>query len=344
MKDREPFVLIISDLRDSQIYFVMLELEKLGVPFGLFNAADFPTKTSVSQKVGRGVEDCVFAVEDGTSQSRHVHSSGVSAVWYRKPSLPRLHINIAKHEREFAFNEARAGLRAMYDALGHAYWISPLDNIRSASNKVGQLRRAQSLGMIIPSTILTNDEAQAREFIAAARGRVVYKSIGDHAILEREGSWDAGVVVAELYTTLIDQNIMEQELSRLSACPALLQEYVDKAVELRVTVVGEFTFVAELDSQASPMTAVDWRKGDVFEIPHRVHELPQAVHRQCIALTKSYGLNFGAIDLIRRSDGVYVFLEINANGQYGWVEGLTGLKISEAIAKQLANAGLPSDI
>jgi glutathione synthase/RimK-type ligase-like ATP-grasp enzyme len=43
------------------------------------------------------------------------------------------------------------------------------------------------------------------------------------------------------------------------------------------------------------------------------------------------GLNFGAVDMILTPDGRYVFLEINPNGQWGWVEDLTGMPISEEI-------------
>lgn len=47
-----------------------------------------------------------------------------------------------------------------------------------------------------------------------------------------------------------------------------------------------------------------------------------------------YGLEFDAIDLIKKRDGSYVFLELNPNGQYGRVEGLTGPTISKVIAGQ----------
>ena len=45
-----------------------------------------------------------------------------------------------------------------------------------------------------------------------------------------------------------------------------------------------------------------------------------------------------AIDLVVTPDGRYVFLEINPNGQFLWVEQLTGLPISRAIAALLIRA------
>ena len=48
-----------------------------------------------------------------------------------------------------------------------------------------------------------------------------------------------------------------------------------------------------------------------------------------------FGLDYGAADLIVTPDGRYVFLEVNPNGQYGWVENMTGMPIGSAIADQL---------
>jgi hypothetical protein len=41
-----------------------------------------------------------------------------------------------------------------------------------------------------------------------------------------------------------------------------------------------------------------------------------------------FGLVYGAIDMIRIPDGSYVFLENNPVGQFGWVEGRTGVPLA----------------
>jgi glutathione synthase/RimK-type ligase-like ATP-grasp enzyme len=50
---------------------------------------------------------------------------------------------------------------------------------------------------------------------------------------------------------------------------------------------------------------------------------------------QALGLCFGAIDLILTPDGEYVFLEVNLNGQWAYIEDLLGLPISAAIAEML---------
>jgi glutathione synthase/RimK-type ligase-like ATP-grasp enzyme len=60
--------------------------------------------------------------------------------------------------------------------------------------------------------------------------------------------------------------------------------------------------------------------------------LPLKYQKLCIAYTKHYSLQYGAFDLVERPDGSIVFLEINAAGQFMWLEEKLGLPISAAIA------------
>lgn len=46
-------------------------------------------------------------------------------------------------------------------------------------------------------------------------------------------------------------------------------------------------------------------------------------------------LSFGALDFLVTSSGDWVFLEINPNGQWAWIEDKTGLPIAAAIADAL---------
>jgi glutathione synthase/RimK-type ligase-like ATP-grasp enzyme len=328
-------IVIVSDRADMQAYVVMLELDRLGVEHGLFCPAEVASRALMTQEISSGGDRCRIGLADG----RVVEAAAVRAVWYRKPGAPRLDDRIAEHEKEFAFAEARAGLTGVYDALAGAYWISPLERIGHAANKLRQLRRAVGVGFTIPRTVFTNDVAEARAFAATCRDGMVYKAVGASLLTRRAGPWEPARVVGELFTTVLTDELLEAGLDRLTVCPGLLQERVRKDVELRVTVVGDAVFAAEIASQDHPNGRDDWRRANVYEVEHRRHDLPDPVERACLALVRAFGLEYGAIDLIRTPDGGYVFLEINANGQYGWVEGLTGMPISRAIAERLAAAG-----
>jgi glutathione synthase/RimK-type ligase-like ATP-grasp enzyme len=127
-----------------------------------------------------------------------------------------------------------------------------------------------------------------------------------------------------------------KDLHTLRWSPVILQEYVPKHVELRVTVVGSEIFPAEIESQASSRSRDDWRRYDLARTPYRRHTLPADVAERLHAVVRAFGLCYGAIDLVLTPDGRYVFLEINGNGQWLWIEELTQMPIADAIASLLA--------
>jgi len=60
-------------------------------------------------------------------------------------------------------------------------------------------------------------------------------------------------------------------------CPAIFQSYIEKRLELRITVVGEHVFAAEIHSQAMNHTCYDWRRYDSGRTPYHIHALPSEV-------------------------------------------------------------------
>jgi len=54
-----------------------------------------------------------------------------------------------------------------------------------------------------------------------------------------------------------------------------------------------------------------------------------------VELVNKLKLAFGAIDMIVTPDNRYVFLEINPNGHWLWIEELTGLPIARSMATLL---------
>jgi predicted ATP-grasp superfamily ATP-dependent carboligase len=136
------------------------------------------------------------------------------------------------------------------------------------------------------------------------------------------------------YTQVVSKRDVAYARS-IRLCPVIFQAYVEKRVELRITVVGGQVFAAEIHSQHSNHTRHDWRRYDRYQTPYLPHELPRHLQQLCIQLVERLGLCYGAIDMVLTPDERYVFLEINPNGQYLWIENLTGLAITDAICDLL---------
>ena len=135
-----------------------------------------------------------------------------------------------------------------------------------------------------------------------------------------------------LFTTPVAPN--EVGDPRIALTAHFLQEWVPKHHDVRVTVVGQEVFAVVIDVQGSDAGIVDWRADYAS---HRYHptSIPDEVRRGLTAMLERLGLSFGVIDFVVRIDGAWVFLELNPNGQWGWIEEATDLPISSSIASEL---------
>ncbi len=134
-------------------------------------------------------------------------------------------------------------------------------------------------------------------------------------------------------------NIVSEEqlrdASRIQNNPCCFQEYIPKAYEVRLTVIGQKLFPVAIYSQGSDYSKVDFRRYDFENVAYEHVDLPEDTAKRISSLIQSYGLEYAAVDLIRTPDGEYVFLEVNPNGQYLWTEEQSGAPITEAFADLL---------
>jgi glutathione synthase/RimK-type ligase-like ATP-grasp enzyme len=199
---------------------------------------------------------------------------------------------------------------------------------RMAHNKLLQLVLASRLGFLVPNTLITNTPSRFLEFYADCESRIVGKSLAQMEVM-RGG---------EMHMLTFTQPVLRRDALRAQAirhAPVIFQKYVPKRVELRVTIVGRRVLTAEIASQDNRSTLHDFRHNDDGTVRYRPYDLPAEIERRCLAMAESLGLTYGAIDLILTPEGDYVFLEINSNGQWGWVETLSGLPIADAVANFL---------
>jgi glutathione synthase/RimK-type ligase-like ATP-grasp enzyme len=272
-----------------------------------------------------------------------LHSGGqkldgddVTAVLYR-----HLHLREAPHiedrqARELAQSELRATLEGTLLALD-AYWLNHPYANRLARHKPLQLALAARAGLSIPETRITDDPQEIRELYRRWGGRMVAKLVGGQLLAP---TVEEQYVV---YTTLIEQEDLRSDAA-LAACPAIYQRCVEKAFDLRVTVVGERLFACRIDSQSNERGAVDWRRAGVGAVPIRPYELDPDTAARCLALMRRLGLDLAGLDLIVTPDGETVFLEVNAAGQWLWVQEATRMPIAAAIVDQLLDGARCSQL
>lgn len=249
-----------------------------------------------------------------------VDLEAVETVWHRRrflPALARPGIDDQLYFRR-EWTELLSGLFSSLDA-----WLVNDPQRQEAAVKPLQLRLAEAIGLRIPDTLITNDPVAAMAFIDTHGGRVVHKAISPlrHRFLATQRWSDAD----------------RAQLPELVLAPVIFQEMVTDCRELRVTVIGERLFAAEFRPRSG---LIDGRLD--LETPYRPHALPREVEQRLLALVRRLGLVFSTIDMKLTDDGEYVFLELNPMGQYLYVEILTGMPLTAAMAELLAHgrAGL----
>lgn len=253
--------------------------------------------------------------------------SAVKSVWYRVPFEYSARRWAEDYQLTHFIESSCNHLWYPLELFLNCFWLDrPLAVVR-ASYKLHQLETASRVGLRIPRTCVTNNPGVVRRFYDSVNGNMAVKTVCG-------GGIHAENKVYVVYTNVVSASDMGN-IESVRECPCQFQEYVQKQFELRVIVVGNKTFAVEIHSQQSEKTKHDWRHYDLENVAHRHHELPTDIHARCIALTRSLGLNYGAIDMIVTPDGEYVFLEINPTGQYQWLEALTGLPITDSIVEAL---------
>lgn len=91
---------------------------------------------------------------------------------------------------------------------------------------------------------------------------------------------------------------------------------------MRVTCFGSYISAIKIDSQKSQFGEVDWRKIPVGDLELSEVELPSNLKSQIISYMKKMNIVFGCFDFIVTHKDEIIFLEVNEQGQFLWIEDL----------------------
>lgn len=317
-------LLIITNKADYTADFLILELHRRGIGFVRFNTEDFPSEIGMSLEIDSAGNIDGYLLVYG----KRTALSQIGSIWYRRPLPPSpIPVSSDPTAQDFITMESRYTLDTLWRILP-CFWVSNPDRIRSAEAKAYQLIVAAGLGLTIPQTLITTQPDEAACFYEAHSQAIIYKP---QRYVQVNHAEDTHLI----YTTVVDEEKVKY-LDDVRFVPSLFQNYIPKSSELRVTVLGETVITAQIHSQEHDIARHDWRRANSTDLRHTPYELPADIARKCVALVKSLGLAFGAIDMILTPEGEHVFLEINPNGQWAWIEQTCPeLRIREALIELL---------
>lgn len=321
MMSRDEVVLILTQQIDFHADMIIRELRHREIEVVRFNTADFPLRSTLTAYHRNGEWDTMLSVD-----GRVVRFVDVKSIVYRRPTPFEVDQKLTPAGQQFAVAEARMAIGGLLRSLD-CLWVNHPERMVTAEYKPLQLRVAGSCGLEVPPSLITNDPEAVTRFFEECNGEMIYKTLSGGMIISEAGE------PVNIYTSRVTaEDLQAQSQIQHTAC--LFQTRVPKKIELRITIIGDRVFAAEIYSQQSERTAIDWRRS-YPDLGYGVHQLPAEIQEKCLLLMRHFGLAFGAIDMILTPDDRYVFLELNPNGQWGWIEHATGLPLCATLVDLL---------
>lgn len=298
-------VLVLTRAADPTADLVIAELNRRDTPVVRLNPADFPEALRATARIGPR-----YSAWEGELRGQHrdVVLDQVRSVYYRRPTQFRLNPGLSGHDAKWAFAEARAGLGGLLGALD-CLWVNHPDRNAVAGGQPQALAAAVRCGLAVPDTLITNDPGQARAFITGLPGGIAaYKALGTTGPSGTDGE------PAALWTTQVRAAEVDDSVALTAH---LFQEWITKAFDVRLTVVGELMFAAEIHT-TSPQAMIDVRT-DYASHTYRPCQAPPAVAAAVRRMMAEFQLRYAAIDFLVDQNGKWTMNDFNPNGQWAFI-------------------------
>jgi len=312
-------LLIAGPDDDEHADYVEIIMSQRGYLVERFQSSQYPVNAYITQKLGDGQTEVTYSCG-----KTNIVDKDFSLVWWRQytgfhPALDSVH----PEDRSIVDFEHRIYSRQFpYQFASNSKWVNSPRGEIDGCNKPLQLRKAIESGLVIPETMITNNREEAVSFLRKARNigkNVIFKTLISHQWMIRNSPDDYKLGL--VYTTRVTENdLVDADVFRI--CAGIFQYEVDSAFEVRIVFMGD-NYVAishnhrehtdhELDSRRRPPVAGSASR----------YILPHSVQKNCLAFMRALDLRFGCMDMLVLEDGSHVFLEINPQGAWLWMEHL----------------------
>jgi glutathione synthase/RimK-type ligase-like ATP-grasp enzyme len=232
----------------------------------------------------------------------------LDVVWWRRGSNEqRIPPDITdRADVEVINNDCRTALAGVFWNDFHGTWVSDPHATAMAENKLVQLRAAQAAGLPVPRTLVSQDPEEIRNFCRSVDGDVIVKSV-------------RGCSSTPVFTRKVTDAHLGAEAS-MRLAPAIYQECIPGQEHLRALVLGDEIHAVSLRSED-----LDWR--DRLPGEFRIAQVDDATRTGLVDVLRRLRLRMGVIDMKPDSHGVPVWLEINPQGQFLFMQALSGLDL-----------------
>jgi glutathione synthase/RimK-type ligase-like ATP-grasp enzyme len=316
---------ILTNSQDVTASYLIPALEKGGIPFVRFDTDRVLRTAALEFNVGHPklrLNGCWY------------EPAQISHIWYRRPEEFKGEGFDDTPEAKYARGEWAEFFENFFAHVPKERWMNHPSANAAASRKLEQLSVAVQLGIKVPDTMVTQEPEKLKVFYAKHQGRLIAKPLST-GFVER-GKNEADSLI---YTNRLSATDLEN-LDDLSVCPTLFQHFVEKDYDVRITIVDTALTAVKLVAKESDGTQrCDIRRNNMVDVTHSPIDLPDHVASGIWKLMKKYHLRFAAIDMVVSVAGDWLFLEINPNGQWAWIDQKADTDIAGLFVRAFSSDG-----
>jgi len=261
-----------------------------------------------------------------------ISADEITSVWYRRPSPDRKADELIDADGlKFFRGETKEWIKSITFALKHCFWVTAPWLLYESRIKSRQLSVAQALGLQVPRTLITMDPDSVKRFYSECQDGMVAKPLKVPFVESKES-----------FYTLRVQEINPADLDNpaLYICPTVFQEKISVSHELRIVAIGHRLFAFKAVTKEK--NALDIRSGGLGNVEYSACEISEALSSKIISMLSQFNTPFSSMDFLVDCDGREYFVDLNPNGQWLFLEFLTGVNMSDVFVEMLISCRMPT--
>lgn len=252
------------------------------------------------------------------SDGDRIRLSDARVIWLRRMrgnQMLRFPVS-ASDGYEIINNDCRGALAALFLTKFQGKWLSHPDASYRASDKLYQLDIAQRCGFRIPRTLVAQNRDAVVAFSDECGGNIIVKTVvGVHEPFLQTVRFDHKAYVTDDFET----------------CPAIYQECIEGTRHLRLLCTREWSLGAMIETGD-----LDWRVN--LNAKMTFYAADDGLHSMIMNVFAALDLEMGVVDIKVTEEGEYVWFEVNPQGQFLFMQPLTGFdfvrKFSDFLVSQ----------
>jgi hypothetical protein len=305
------YAIAVGDPADQHLWAVVERLPSAGLV--VIDAETIPVGLT-------GLDHARTTFIDVTGAQVIVEAGDPVQGWIRRLAPAGWDSGVSLGSHRSAVLAARLTLLAAVLRAPTVTWLTAVDDLFAAENKIVQYRAAVGAGIRVPDFAVSPDPTELADRLGQS---FVLKPLGPGNFVDDRGKHQV-IFVRELQAADLDAvDLLE--------APFLGQRVVRARCHLRVATVGEVAWVAELDARGLPL---DWRSNGPAHHAFRASSHWRDVADAAVTLASKLGAGFTCQDWVVDDEGP-AFLDLNPGGQWLFLPDEVSAPVSAALATWL---------